>query len=65
MQHYKQKTRQRQCAEASLVTTGEDVDLETRYEQMRLSPLLTDAAKTMSYQGMCAPSGNGEKIEEV
>ena len=61
MQHYKHKTRQRQCADASLVTTGEDVDLEIRYEHMRLSPLLTDAAKTMTYQGMCAPSANGEK----
>ena len=59
MRHIKHRRRQELCAEGSMVTTGEDVDLEIRYEPMRMSPLLLDATQNMTYQGMCSPSNEG------
>ena len=63
MRHIKHRRRQELCAEGSMVTTGEDVDLEIRYEQMRMSPLLIDATQNMTYQGMCSPNAAGENSQ--
>ncbi len=46
-----------------MVTTGEDIDLENRYEQMRLSPLLLEATQAMTYQGMCSANEGGKNFE--
>ena len=45
MQHIKHRQRQASCAAGTMVRTGEDVDLEVLYEQMRMSPLLIDATQ--------------------
>ena len=45
-----------------MVTTGEDVDLESRYEELRMSPLLIAATQTMTYQAMSSPNDAGKKF---
>ena len=65
MRHIKHWQRQASCAAGSMVTTGEDVDLEVRYEQMRMSPLLIDATQHMTYEGMCSPSAAGKNFRKA
>ena len=64
MRHIKHRQRQASCAAGAMVTTGEDVDLEVRYEQMRMSPLLTEATQHMTFQGMCSPSAAGKRFRK-
>ena len=65
MRHMKQQRRQELCATGAMVTTGEDVDLEVRYEQMRISPLLLHAAQNMTYEGMCSLSDDGRRFRKA
>ena len=60
MRHIKHRRRQESCGQGSMLTTGEDADLEIRYEQMRVSPLLIDATQRMTYEGMRSPSPAGK-----
>ena len=59
MRHIKHRRRQVSCAAGAMLTTGEDVDLDNRYEQMRMSPLLIEATQHLTYEGMCSPNAIG------
>ena len=65
MRHLKHRRRQEASAAGEMLTTGDDVDLEARYEQMRLSPLLIDATQKLTYQGMCSLSAAGKQFRRT
>ena len=54
--------RMKKVSQGSLPTTGEDVDLEFRYEPLPLSPVLLDAAGRRTYAECFAASEDGRKF---
>ena len=61
MRKFKENARERLVSSGSLPTTGDDVDLECRYEAMPLSPILLSAISGLSYASLFANSEAGKQ----
>ena len=62
LRRFKEHSRTRLVLSGSLPTTGEDVDLEQRYEAMPLSPLFLKAAEGKTYSELHATSPGGKQF---
>ena len=61
MRKFKETKRESMVSSESVPSTGEDVDLECRYEAMPLSPLLLSNTSGIAYATLCANSQKGKQ----
>ena len=62
MRKFKENAREKLVSSGSVPTTGEDVDLECRYEAMPLSPILLQTVSGLSYATLFANTEAGTKF---
>ena len=65
MRKFKEIKRESLVSRGSVPSTGEDVDLECRYEAMPLSPLLLSVTSGVSYAILCANSQKGKQTRST
>ena len=65
LRKFKENARERLVNSGSVPSTGEDVDLECRYEAMPLSPILLSAVSGLSYASLFASSEAGQQTRRV
>ena len=65
LRKFKENAREQLVRSGSVPSTGEDVDLECRYEAMPLSPILLSAACGLSYASLYASSQAGKQTRST
>ena len=65
LRKFKENARERLVSSGSVPSTGEDVDLECRYEAMPLSPVLLAVVSGLSYASLFASSEAGKQTRRV